>query len=657
MWSQIHPQIIETSRQIAETGKFDDAIFAAFRFVEAEIQERIASTSIGNVLMAEAFEGDPPKINISNDGRDRDGIRELFSGALGNIRNDRGHKKAPFTPCQSMEDCVLYLGFATFLLYLLANDKNTFFRIDSVRVLGGADEPRAEIRGINFAGSKVVVMAKAEEAVVVRKEPTVLEILLPKHFFGEIAVLVDGKRSGETFCDVGSLGKQPESYYELIATEVPLYSDALARNKRHNVVGLLLRSNENSREFLRIVPTHPNLYKSGCYVTHGPFEMGTGVGETWYRDPDTGRIEYAWSSSLIVVPNVLGNAGNFRMGGISILPRLVQTQLGENRCLRVAGWGRDGPTQKELDVTSRVKWKNIDPSIAFIQNGVAIPKKLGRVRVECTLDTFVASAEISVERLIAGQRVTYFQGLRTLQQIRFDREDSLYICNQSHSVFRLDKGGGFEEAIRISSDPKAVAGIDCLAIDGEKNLYVNDVSKHSAFKFSWDGKRYVDPKPIASAVAGAKKGFAVTDAGDVFIAVMGSPNQGWIVRREVNGREAAFPVNGMPIWIAAGPDGHIYVPIAATSTISVYRPDGALAEEIPYNVKGSSVIDILVDKDGTIYLAFFHSGKIMRIGFTGSLWHAEFLPPTFGTPGGIAKDSRGRLYVSDFGGNSIDVIY
>jgi hypothetical protein len=53
----------------------------------------------------------------------------------------------------------------------------------------------------------------------------------------------------------------------------------------------------------------------------------------------------------------------------------------------------------------------------------------------------------------------------------------------------------------------------------------------------------------------------------------------------------------------------------------------------------------------------YHTGKILRIGFSGSLWRTEFLSPTFGTPGGIALDSRRRLYVSDFGGNSIDVIY
>lgn len=657
MWNHIHKEIVEASRTIAEAGKYDDAIFAAFRLVEATIQERIGSKQIGEGLITEAFEGTPPRVNISSDTRDQGGIRDLFSGALGNIRNDRGHKKTPLTPCKSLDDCILYLGFASFLLYLLAKDANTFPRIDSVRVLGTAEEPRAELRGANFAGSLAVVMAGALQAGVVRQEPTVLEVLLPQSFFGDVTVLVDGRPSNAIFCDASSLGKQAENYYEVIAAEVVLYSDAKALNKRPDVIGLLMRSNESSREFLRIVPTYPSRYKAGHYVTYGPHKPGTSVGETWYVDPAIGKVEYAWTGSMIMVPEIIGTVGSFKLGGISILPKAVQTQLGENRCLRVWGWGRDGAVRKDLDVTGRAKWKNIDPSIAFIRDGIVIPKKLGRVRAECEIEGFVASVEISVEHLPKDHRTTYFQGLRTLQQIRFDQEDNLYICNQSPSVFRLDRAGEFTEVVRLSTDQKAGTGIDCLEVDAHKNLYVNNVSMHSAFKLLWDGKEYVNPVEIGKRVPGPKKSFAIADSGDLFFAVMGPPNQGWIVRRAADGQETSFPVRGMPIWIAAGPDGNLYVPIAATATILVYRPDGTLADEIPYNINDSSPSDILVDRHGTIYLAFFHTGKVLRIGFSKPLWQAEFLSPTFGTPGGIAMDSRGRLYVSDFTGNSIDVIY
>lgn len=66
-WDALHPQILHASRDIAKAGKFDDAIFAAFRFVEAEIQNRIGSAGIGANLLDEAFDGVSPKIDISPD--------------------------------------------------------------------------------------------------------------------------------------------------------------------------------------------------------------------------------------------------------------------------------------------------------------------------------------------------------------------------------------------------------------------------------------------------------------------------------------------------------------------------------------------------------------------------------------------------------------
>ena len=655
MWEQLHADITQASQEIAAVAKYDDAIFAAFRVVEAKLQARVCSQSIGQALVTEAFDGNPPRIHISEDPRDRQGIQQLFSGALSHIRNDRGHKKAPLTPCESLEDCFLYLRFASFLLYLLAKDKNTFPRIDGVRLLGTLEEPRVELRGVNFAGSRVSVTAGQAETIVVRNSPITLEALLPPEFSGNIKVVVDGKASGETFCDASFLGKRPENYFEILAADVTVYSDANAVNKRPQVVGLLLRTKEGPREFLRIVPTYPNIYHPGFYVSHGPFQAGTSVGETWYRDPVTGCIEYAWTGSMIFSPRVIGTVEPFRFGGISILPKSVQTQVGENRNLRVIGWGRSGVAQEELDVTDKVTWRNVDSSVAFVQRGVLIPKKLGKARAECVWEGFVAQVDISVGQVPRGEQTVYFQGMRGLQQIRFDQDDALYICNQGPSVFRLDKSGGFEEVLRIPVRPGAVAYIDCLAVDRKKNLYVNDIARRAVFKFEWDGKAYVNSTEVARTLSGPKKSIEISATGDVFVTVMGPPGQGWIVRQGTNGEESSFAVKGMPTSLALDSEDNIYVPPVGGSSVLVYRPDGTLIKEIPYEIE-DSVCDILVGSDGSIYLACFR-GRIMRITGTEPNWHIDVLPGHFGNLGGIAMDSRGRLYVSDFAGDSIHVLF
>jgi hypothetical protein len=86
---------------IAGTGRFDAAIFEAFKLIEDAIQARIGSRSFGQKLLSEAFDSNPPKIDISSVPQDQNGIKSLFSGALGFIRNDRGHKRTPIVPCDS----------------------------------------------------------------------------------------------------------------------------------------------------------------------------------------------------------------------------------------------------------------------------------------------------------------------------------------------------------------------------------------------------------------------------------------------------------------------------------------------------------------------------------------------------------------------------
>jgi hypothetical protein len=40
-WEIVHPGITQATKAIAEAGQYDDAIFAAFRYVEGEIRERV----------------------------------------------------------------------------------------------------------------------------------------------------------------------------------------------------------------------------------------------------------------------------------------------------------------------------------------------------------------------------------------------------------------------------------------------------------------------------------------------------------------------------------------------------------------------------------------------------------------------------------------
>lgn len=277
-WELVHSGIAQAAKVIAEAGQYDDAIFAAFRYVEADIQQRIGSKSVGIALLDEAFDGSSPRIRISDDKRDQEGAKKLFEGALISIRNDRGHKKTPSLPCTSGLACVQHLSFASLLLYLLDKDRNTYPRIHSLRLLGVSAEPRVEVIGNNFSANSAVV-AEDTPVQIVRLTPTSIEALLPAQFSGELSVVAGEKVSNAVYCDATLLTNQAGNRYEVIRAEIPLYEDTDCTQRRAGVVGLLIRATEGEQDFMRVIPTPPFTCKAGCYVTHGPFSEET-VGPT-----------------------------------------------------------------------------------------------------------------------------------------------------------------------------------------------------------------------------------------------------------------------------------------------------------------------------------------------------------------------------------------
>lgn len=655
MWKSIHPDIVAASKPVAEAGKFDDAIFAAFRLVEGEIQQRIGSGSIGQALIGEAFDGATPRIDISPNARDRDGIRAIFSGALSHIRNDRGHKKAPFLPCVTMEACLLYLHVASFLLYLLGKDRNSFPRIETLRLFGTYDQPRLELRGSNFAPDPTV-LAGGEAVRVVYVAPKVIEALLPAGFSGTVRVVRDGNASEERDCEAQMLRGQPENTYDVVTTELPLYSDEKCTQLRQEAVGLLVRATEGGKSFLRIMPARPGLYQSRAYVTHGPF-VGSSVGETWYRDPQTRQVRYAWTSSMLAEPRVLGPSGSFLLAGLSILPEDVRTEPDERRTLRVFGWGKDGPVHKEVELSrEKLAWQSDDESVAAVDGCLLYPKKFGATSVHCEYQGFRASASVSICFRAKGARVTYFQGLRNPTGICFDRDDNLYVCNQSASVYQIARKGGFREVARIAAPEDFPSGVDCIATDQHRNLYLNDNCRRVCLRLAWDGQKYGAPTEFAKSVPGPKKGMAVDSQGHVFVAVMGLANNGLVIHVEPDGTETAFSLGGMGLSLALDPEGNLCVPISHSREIHVYSRTGEFLRTASFQ-RDDSVSDIAVHPDGTLYLSLFHSGEVIRIPHNAALADPNPVAIGLGTAGGISVDSKGRVYVSDFGGNSIHLIY
>ncbi len=108
----------------------------------------------------------------------------------------------------------------------------------------------------------------------------------------------------------------------------------------------------------------------------------------------------------------------------------------------------------------------------------------------------------------------------------------------------------------------------------------------------------------------------------------------------------------MAIYLALDQQGNIYTPSQITKAIHVYNREGTVINTIQDAVP-ESPSDILIDQDGAIYLPFFYSGKVLKVTLTKGTEKATYIAEGFRTPGGIAMDSKGRLYVSNFDGNPI----
>lgn len=114
----LHPKILEASHQIFLTGKFDAAVFEAFKTVEIEVRDRSGLVGlVGEALMRRAFDSSTgPLTDHNEEASERIALSHLFAGATGRFRNPTGHRKVNFDdPIEAIE----MIQFASQLMRIL----------------------------------------------------------------------------------------------------------------------------------------------------------------------------------------------------------------------------------------------------------------------------------------------------------------------------------------------------------------------------------------------------------------------------------------------------------------------------------------------------------------------------------------------------------
>lgn len=114
----LHPEIVNASGDLFTDGHYAPAILEAFKRVELRVRSQSGLDASGQDLMARAFGGNPPPIDVRvEDGQsgedEQEGFRFLFMGAVRGIRNPKAHEAvAQVDPQRALE----YLGFASILM-------------------------------------------------------------------------------------------------------------------------------------------------------------------------------------------------------------------------------------------------------------------------------------------------------------------------------------------------------------------------------------------------------------------------------------------------------------------------------------------------------------------------------------------------------------
>lgn len=646
-WLTVPEEIVKATKHLADTEDYDAAIFAAFRLVEAEVQTRIGSGRIGIKLVNEAF-GKVPKIVIGSP-KDAEAVHQLFAGALGHIRNDRGHKKGPAVPCTSERVCLWYLNTAALLLYLLSKDHALRPVVDWVTVHRGVLQPSIDIEGRHLAS--VRVCGNGETLPILSASPAHIVAALPADFLGPVSVMADRELVWEEVRDVRQTSA---GVYEVVDAEVPVYSNHDLTTLRGDCVGIIVRVHEGAgRSYLRISPVRPGRYKRGQYLGAGYWDSTSIVSQAWCES--SSRVaEQAWTSSMMWVPRIISEPTSLVLSGLDAYPSNVSASPGDYITITAKASETAGEARLSRDVTASCLWESDDPLIAEVSDGRLSALSYGKTIIRCKTQTFQALTHVTVENHVRGQHAIVFEGLPNVSGMAFDRSDDLFFTNQSETVYRLRRTGGVDVALRMAGDRFRSYGYDCIAVDGSGALYLTG-SECLLLRSDLSTTGYATAEVVGSTQKKVRKNIALTSDGAVVVGVMGpEPGTGSVLQISAEREEWAFETRDSAHLLAVGYEDRIYVSSAKHHSIDVYNREGTLLQSISHPIN-TGVGAICVHEAG-LFIGGFHSGTVLRIALNNDSAVAE-IASGLGTIAGMAVDSFGRLHVGDFQKGRIQIVY
>ncbi|MEW2303179.1 TIGR02391 family protein [Streptomyces sp. NPDC006655] len=343
----LREEIVDSCQAPLRADLYDEAIFAAFRRVENEVQQRSGNSAIGDVLIKSAFKEKTNPIRISDRDGDMERMIQLFAGAIGLFKGDRSHKDRPSLPCVSRRECLRLLAHASSLLDLLDRDTD---RAPTVR---GYQYDQGDLTlWVDQAGSQVRAWLDETVPLTTRSfRPGTLVIDVSAVSPGEHRVhLVDGSRQGPAHTVWLVRDPRRSTWHRVVEVDVPLYGDALGQQLLE-VSGVRLEVLEAGVASQRVVPTRVT-YQVGHYVEWRSSRSREQVGPAWVRDHVGGPLRPVWGGSTLFDGQPSAPIHDVRLMRISIEPGFLRLRQGDTVPLRVLGC----VSEVDLDVSRSTSW-------------------------------------------------------------------------------------------------------------------------------------------------------------------------------------------------------------------------------------------------------------------------------------------------------------
>ncbi|KUJ34475.1 hypothetical protein ADL25_41005 [Streptomyces sp. NRRL F-5122] len=642
----LREEIVDSCQAPLRADLYDEAIFAAFRRLEDEVQQRSGSSAIGDMLIKAAFKEKTNPIRISDRDGDMDRMVQLFAGAVGLFKGDRSHKDRPSLPCVSRRECLRILAHASSLLDLLDRD------IERAPAVRGYQYDQGDLTlWVDQAGSQVRAWLDETVPLTTRSfRPGTLVADVSAVSPGEHRVhLVDGTRHGPAHTVWLVRDPRRSTWHRIVEVDVPLYGDALGQQLLE-ISGVRLEVLEAGVASQRVVPTR-EAYQVGHYVEWRSSRSRELVGPAWARDHVSGPLRPIWDGSSVFDGQPSAPVHDERLMRISIEPGFLRLRRGDTVPLRVLGHYTDG-TATWTALINGPEVQGADEKIAFFRNNVVHAKAPGVTTLRCQHNGCYAEARVDVAAHPRWTATELLTGLPPVSGIAWTHQ-GLIVSTRGRNIWRLDaKDGAFRMISAVPPASPNDQGTDTISARDDGELAVRVVGDRRILVLH-HADDYQSSEVVAPDAEGVPMAFVWN--GDALLTAM---HDGAVYLVEMDGTAHEFTrVQGTPVAMASDADS-LWVlcapsPGAATGqdcnklwSIPLADPNPAPDLLSDHRIAGLNGITLA---GSSILLSDFNGGRIFSLSNNKIREVAAGLI----APGQLTTSATNDIYIAEFGAGAI----